>query len=1770
MVATPTKVQILKALNSANQRLAAFKRAKEEPVAVVGMSSRFPGAPNTEAFWELLSRKRNAITEVPTSRWDIDAYYDPDPGMAGKMSSRYGGFLDGVDRFDAQFFEISPNEARSLDPQQRFLLEVSIEALEHGNQPLEKLSGSATGVFFAVSNFDYASRFFGFENDIDAHLGTGTLVSPAAGRLSYFLGARGPSMVIDTACSSSLVALHQALASLRSRESDLALVGAVSMILSPNLSIAFSKARMLSADGRCKTFDANADGYVRSEGCGVVVLKRLSDAENDRDNILALIRGSAVNQDGASGGLTIPSGPSQEAVIRQALRAARLTPADIDYIESHGTGTSLGDPIEANALGSVFADRETPLIVGSVKTNIGHTEAAAGVASLIKVIMALQHSEIPSHLHFNSQNPHVPWSALPLEIPTDARPWRRGEKPRAAGISSFGFSGTNAHVILSEAPSPAEVQSAHGKRPLHILTLSAKVPAALEQQVEQYRQLFLDNSDLDIADVCFTANCGRTHFRERLALVVSEPSQALEKLTAYQAGQSDDCIHRADGKDTIQVALLFSDEQAANTDGVHCFYGELPVFSRAFDRCNAALRAISNAAESNPTEQAAQSHAELFALEYAQSTLWQSLGAKPAALMGQGVGEYVAACLAGVFSPEEAIGLVVQRERYLRASPDVAEYHLQTFRRSLTKIDFKKPQIAVVSTAATDENRVNTKEYWINQLTAPAAIRHGAKALYDRGIDVFLGLGPGQSILNECRRALPDGYGTAFSTLHEDGDDWAALLEPMAYLHAQGEQIDWSVYHQEHACRGVALPTYPWQHERHWVENKKRDIGISGGDHPILGRRIRSSVLQPGLLLFEAQIGLSTLPYLADHRLYKEVVFPTAGYVEAALTAGAELFQPENSERILLLETFRIEQPLLLRNDGYPTTVQTIVTPAQTGHELEFLSLSPTEPGEWTRHAKCHLSSVPRQHGMTFAHDLSALKRNIDIPIDIAGYYQAFLDVEVDYGPGFQLIRSLHRAQSGEVLGLIELPEDTDEHGGYHLHPLLLDGCLQLLAAALSKADDNDNTYFLVQLAKLSLFRRGSSRLWCYLHRSDEQGSGLLSSFDLHLLDDKGAVIAELLRLQVRRAGRDELLTEHTNNWLYDITWESQPLASQTMTHAPRRWLILSNQGDETGEQLAEQLRERGGRCTLVSQGESFEVLREDHYLLNPMEPQDFDKLFAQVSPSRSSAYDGIIHLWSLDRTGGSLSAVVEDALDSCSGVVHLVQALMRSPAHQKHNPRLCLVTRNAQALTAAPLTVQRAPLWGLGRVILLEHPKLEPLLVDLGEAHDSDWQALLGEILVSEREERQVAYRKGERYVARLERALPSDIGSATDVDSSGTYLVTGGFGSLGLQVARHLVAQGVRHLLLLGRRGAASAAARAVVREFENVGTSVGIVKVDIGKPDALPILRDALEKSGRPLKGVVHAAGVLDDGLLLEQSKERFAAVMAPKVQGAWNLHRLTESMSLDFFVCFSSMSAIIGAIGQANYAAANSFMDALCQHRQAQGLPALSIGWGPWKGTGMASDVTLQSHWDKIGIGSIPPERGVSLFGKLLDSPLSYVGAMPMDWGKYPYENRFFANLKGRTQKDVSSASLLDKLNNAAAEEREMLLIDYLEGLICSILGYRTRTTFSTSQGFFELGMNSLSSLELRNILENDLNCHLPSTLTFDYPTIQKLANYLIIELFEEEIPVEDGDDSTFDAAEDGRYWARDDQQQEPHRQLTEADDPEEIARRLAAQLGMEWE
>ncbi len=1528
--------QALLALDKMSAKITRLERAQTEPIAIVGMGCRFPGGANDpESFWQILHNGIDTIKEVPSSRWDLDAYYDPDPETLGKMYTREGGFLDAkVDEFDAEFFGLAPREAVIMDPQQRLLLEVSWEALENAGVAVDQLAGSQTGVFVGINTADYSQLQMKVRdpNNLNAYFFTGNTASVAAGRLSYLLGLQGPSIALDTACSSSLVTIHLACQSLRTGECRMALAGGVNLMLSEEGPIILSRMRALAVDGRCKTFDAAADGYGRGEGCAFVVLKRLSDAIADNDNILALIRGSAINHDGRSSGLTVPNGIAQQKVIRAALANAKIEPNQIDYVEVHGTGTSLGDPIEVEALAKILSDghsQERPLMLGSVKTNIGHLEAAAGIASLVKVVLAMQHQEIPPHLHFQTPNPAISWPDLPLMIPTEATSWQtEAEQRRLAGISSFGMSGTNAHVVLEEAPEvklpPKEVE-----RPIHLLTLSAKSEGALTELTERVTEYLKINESESLSDICFTANSGRSHMEHRLAIVTQQQAQSIAQLTALRAGQEVTGGFRGlvPRSNKPKVAFLFTGQGSQYLDMGRQLYETQPTFRKALQLCDKILRLyldvplleilypdeVTRAASNLKLDLTAYTQPTLFALEYALFQLWRSWGVEPNVVMGHSVGEYVAACVAGVFNLEDGLRLIAYRGKLMQALPSEGEM-VAVF------ADEKLVKVAIESSAG---------------LISIAAIN-----------------GPKNIVISGERGAM------------------RAVLKKLEAL-----KVDF------------------------------RHLKVSHAFH--------SHLMEPMLDSFEQ------------------------------IARSVEYAPPQ----IRLISNL-------------------------TGKSIEGREIAQAE--YWCRHIR---ESVRFSAGMQAVHDCNC-------------------EVFIEIGP--------HPVLTG--MGRQCLPEEA----GVWLPSL--------------RRGHEDWQQILQSLAEL--YVRGVRVDWRGFDRDYPRRRLPLPTYPFQRQRYWLESLAQLSQTSQPH--------EAFNDWFYEVEWQSKSRENnQSHTAAipatvPGRWLIFADQNNRIGTTLANLLEERGESYALIFPGEAYQATDGIHWQLDPAKPEDFQRFLTEIAAIDERPCRGIVHLWGIDVAPleNFVDSWANDQLLSCGSVLHLVQAM--SAVKLASLPRLWLVTQNAQPISqTASLAVTQAPLLGLSRVVAIEHPELWGGQIDLAADDVTQAATCCLEEIWQPDTETEVAFRQGQRYVPRLKRQQVAT--RATDnlqLKSDGTYLVTGGLGGLGLKLTKWLVDQGARHLVLIGRRGA-SPTAREEIERLQAAGAEISIIKADITQHPQVQNVLAEIAESLPPLRGIVHLAGVLDDGVLLRQNWERFVKVMAPKIAGAWNLHLLTQGLSLDFFVSFSSIASLLGSPGQGNYSAANAFLDSLAHYRQGQELPASSINWSPWGETGMAAELGSlgEQRWAAAGVSAIALSEGMEVFERLLTGSAAQTGVLPVNWPRFfqhfatEVEPTFLSQIASETYSQAGNepnwksqkSQLLQKLTAASAKQRPAILTAHIQQDVATVLGRERSQIIDPQLGFFDLGMDSLMSLELKNRLQGSLGQTLPSTLLFEYPTIKALVEYLIAEV-----------------------------------------------------------
>lgn len=1477
------------------------REAAVHDIAIIGFGCRFPGGANSaESFWSLLKNSDDSIVDIPKERWDINEYYDANPDAAGKMYCRKGGFLDGIDLFDATLFEISRREANHMDPQQRLLLETTWEAFENAGVAPDKVKESQTGVFVGITSTEYGNRLTADVNRIDPYSITGNTSNTAAGRLSYFYGLHGPAMAVDTACSSSLVAVHLACQSLRSGESRMALAAGVNLILDPMGTIAASRARMLSADGKCKTFDASADGYVRSEGCGVVVLKPLADAEKDGDTILAVIRGSAVNQDGSSSGLTVPNGPIQEAVIKEALYQARLQPEDVSYLEAHGTGTPLGDPLELQAANAAYRSghesletKPEALLVGSVKTNLGHLESAAGIAGLIKVVLSLKHNQIPAHLNFETPNPHIPWSELNVKVPTSITSWPKGGR-QIAGVSSFGFSGTNAHVIVESYKEPTDpfnsndvIEKTDGN--YYVLPISAHTEEALLALKEKHRILLLEristgnnsleNQALSALSLCYGASTSRQHFK-------------------YRAG---------------------------------------------------------------------------------------------------------------------AIG------------------------RTLTELE---------SNLSVDEL---------------------------------------QSVPDNHQPKFSEGW--ALNTLRDYIAGSAAALDHYGELDVALKFLP-----------KANLPSYPFQRKHYWIENStntKRHlhVGYSHLDHdiPIGFPGEALALADSDKRYFHLMINSAALDFYDDHRVYGKAVFPAAAWLDAALQTAKVVLLEESA----CIEDLQVLRPLVFE-DGVSYKIQTVIEPVNGGdtQQIKFFSQElESDSAHWVLLAEALVSKVAVSEATKSAQQLtleSMLKPEIGSSqdwknIDPGELYQRYKDLHLDYGEAFRTVKSL-RYQSNKSLGRVEIDDSR-------LLPALLDGCFQIAGLACPQLDEK-LTFLPVAIEKTEWFGNGTRAGWCFAEHivpgNDESISeneqaikvGQVVTLDLSLFNTEKQLIASVsgLTLKAVPKGRQSLVNLKSKEaQVLNIQWDELALNFSPDRANQYHWLLVAS-----NSRLA-----AGLSGYLKSKGASWEYVDPAHF------------------PKQLHSNIQIIFLEGLIASSAS-------AVEITVSLLAIYQKLSALGDQWRLSVITCGAVRVLDDDNVAGLT--QSPLWGLGKVIALEDGDHWGGLLDIESLHtvtsdhiDSRQAEMIDRWIQSTTSESLCAVRGEQLYAARLvpmalnnKPVYSSQASAPSRVSKAASYIITGGCGGLGLQVAKWLSEQGAGHLILTSRSGADATAQAVLIAIQADSETEVSVVAADVTDLAAMQKVVDFAE-SLAPLKGIIHAAGIIDDGILLQQTADRFEKVMAPKVNGAWNLHKLTDDKELDFFVSFSSTASVLGVTGQSSYAAANAFLDSLAGFRGSLGLPALTINWGGWKDTGMAAQLSEKDieHLEQVGVKALRPEEGLRILGLLIsqrDAVSESVAVLDVEWGtllktysieKTPSILRLIRTAGEKTNstfkpesRETITASLFQSLTEARNTQRLALVEGFLFQQLREVL--EVDSDFDKSIPLVNMGMDSLMAVELRSRVQKGLD------------------------------------------------------------------------------------
>ncbi|MGC9543275.1 SDR family NAD(P)-dependent oxidoreductase [Streptomyces sp. UG1] len=1716
-------------LHETRLRLMENGTGHHEPIAIVGMACRYPGGVTSpEDLWRLVTEETDATTELPAERgWFTEELYDPDPNRPGSIYVRESGFLRGAENFDTEFFGISPREALAMDPQQRLLLEVSWETFERAGLVPDSLKGSRTGVFTGVMYGDYGGRLaHRLPEDVEAYVATGSAYSVASGRVAYTLGLEGPAISVDTACSSSLVALHLAVQALRSGECDLALAGGVTVMATPTSLIEFSRQRGLAPDGRCRPFAAAADGTALGEGVGMLLVERLSDAERNGHRVLAVVRGSAVNQDGASNGLTAPNGPSQQRVIRAALDSARLTPADIDAVEAHGTGTTLGDPIEAQALIATYGQErpgERPLWLGSVKSNIGHTQAAAGVAGIIKMVQAMRHGVLPRTLHVDEPSPHVDWQAGAVRLLTEPVAWPDSGRPRRAAVSSFGISGTNAHVILEAAPA-IEDTPVEAALPVVPWLLSGKTEPALREQAARLRD-FVAASAVDAVRVASTLATGRSHFTHRAAVTGTTTDELLAGLDALARGQHVPNVVQGTAGSGGKVAFLCAGQGSQRPGMGHDLYTSFPVFAAALDEVCAHLDPLLDRplrdvmfAEPGTPEAALLDHTgytqpALFAHQTALYRLLEHWGAHPDYLIGHSLGEITAAHLAGVLSLPDACTLIAARARLMQSVPASG---------AMIAVEATEDEMRPHLTDGVDIAAINGPTSIVISGDTPAVLAlaqhwkdHGRKthqlpvshAFHSPHMDPILtdfhtvaaGLTyhhPQIPVISNVTGNLatpeqltsPDywtdhirqavRYHHGIQTLDAHGATTHIHLTPQTdplttatHLHTTGTPLNWPTILP--TTPPTDLPTYPFQHHPYWLhphpDTDVTNAGLDTAHHPLLGA---TTDLPDGSHLHTGRISTTTHPWLADHTVHSTPLLPATALLELAL---------HTTHHTHTLTDLTVSAPLVLPEQG-AVDLQVLVGPADDAGCRSFTARSRPVGGQvaevpWSVHASGTLAAgsvaVP-------AVDLGIWPPEGATPVDVDGFYGDLRDRNLEYGPAFQGLEAAWRL-GDDIYAEVTLPEGVVGES-YGIHPALFDAALHTVF--LSRTGEQEGELPLpFAWSGVSLSMTGVRTLRVRLSPVDDM------SVALELADEEGRPVATVESMTVRPVNVEQLRrATGLHDTLFRVDWDLVPSESEV--------------GDTA--------------LPLVVIGEAAQLTTawDGPVLCHP----DLDALRKAVEDG--AAVPGLVFVPAARLLDAAGSGAPESAV-AARAVTRRALALFQDFLGDERlaAARLVVVTRGAVAADewAGISDLAAAALWGFVRSAQTEHPGRFGL-VDLDAT--GVVPTCLPDALAAPAP--QLLVREGAVLEPRLTRMPGPADGTFPSLDPEGTVLLTGGTGALGSVLARHLVERhGVRHLLLTSRRGPDTEGAHQLRADLAELGAHATITACDAADHDALAALLTAIPDN-HPLTAVIHTAGVLDDATLHTLTPEQLDTVLRPKADAAWNLHHLTHDHDLTAFVLYSSVAGTLGTGGQANYAAANTFLDALAVHRRAHGLPATSLAWGLWEQDGgMAAGLggPDRSRLGRAGLVPLTVSEGLAAFDAALGADRAVVVAARLDRAQIRAQGEHGtlpALLRGLVREpqrpaDAKGATGVPELRRQLAgrpeSEQRGLLLEFVRHQVASILGHRSPERVEAERGFLDMGFDSLTAVELRNRLAAVTGLRLPSTLIFNYPAPTVLADFL---------------------------------------------------------------
>ncbi len=1643
--------------------------AAAEPIAIVGLACRLPGAPDPDAFWAVLVEGRETVGEYPAGRSrELDRVYSENLLHGTSEICRRGGFLPHLDYFDAQFFGISPREAALIDPHQRLLLELAWETLEDAGVPASKMAGTRTGVFAGIWTSDYEHSVFECSREPDFYATTGGGRYSASGRVAYFLDLRGPSLTVDTACSSSLVAIHLACQSLRNGESEMAFAGGANVILRPDITQAYSSAKMLSPDGRCKFGDASANGYVRSEGAALLLLKPLSRALADGDRIRAVVRGSAMNNDGRSSGLLIsPSRSAQEALLKRAWEDAGISADDVDYIEAHGTGTAVGDPVEIGAIANVMAGRSRGrCAIGSVKTNIGHTESAAGAAGVVKVVLSLEGGYIPASLHVKTRAPAIDWEKSPVALQTSTQAWPAERETHIAGVSGFGITGTNAHVVLESFPASRQTPDT-GRTQL--LLLSGNTEEALESSVKRWHDRLGSDSAwaASMDDVAYAAAVGRDHHDFRLAVLAKDRTELERQLGVWLRNEEQTGIRmgRRRAVANHRLAFIFPGQGGQWAGMGRCLFHDEPLFRDSMAVCDALIAkhtgwsAIEKLVNREPMTDIDIVQPCLFAVMGALAALWRSWGIEPAAVVGHSMGEVAAAVAAGGLSLEDGAAVVCHRSRLMKRASGrglmaLAELSYDDAERLVANYNGR------VSVAAAN--------------SSTSVVLSGDAELVD---EIVTSLETRETF---CRRIQVD---VASHCAHMD-PLCSELVAALRDIHPREGSIP-----MYSTVTGV-IERGPKLDPEYWARNLRQTVRFSDA----LGK-----LMEDG---FDTFIEINAHPVLL-HSVEEE--FRRAG--KNLVAVGS--MRRDHEERAELLGAIGA-----LHVNGFPIDFRRIY-PRGAGAHRPACSL-PLYPWKRERHwiddsrVRAGNSGVhpdlgvrtessiepgtelweiqlkPFTSGIEFA--AWFLEVAVAASSTMLGSERVILDdVEFESGPGestgqlvFRAIepgrwalRVSERTEAGWItrcsaeirLATEEHDNPTDSHAttSFEMPPDKQSPIAFLLRQSAGKASGDQ------RLARIRRVEWTGVKPGVRLIGSVVAGQGKDGS--CRIVTGENALVLNLEGVQF------EIGSLIRSENVYDLVWRLQPALP---AGRPEGLSVIICRPGGVGEKLAEALGTNKRDAICVERAEQI--------------PEAIE---VSGAPCRRIICESFAE-------GNDPEAAAVAAMAAVRAA--------QTAASIGGSPRLWLLTEGAWKVAESEIDISAAQgsIWGLARVIEREHPELRCSTIDVSPNAGPEAINVISALLRADTDEDQLAVRGDRHYAARytMREAAPE---CDPPFSPEATYLITGGLGALGLEIADWMSRLGARHLALTSRR-LPSIEAEQRIELIRSRRCEVRVVAADIANEAEVARVFDAIDQMP-PLRGIFHLAVVTEGALVASLERKSINAVMRPKAVGAWTLHRRTEKSNLEFFVMFSSVAAAISQPGQGSYAAANGYLDSLARYRRSMGLPAMSIQWGPWTGLGLAlQEGAIKSlrGYQNLGIRTLSVREALGELGRAMRVNTPNCLVLPVQWEEFvksmggavpPIFSELFATYG---VKNAPSASIRDRLVEAHSEkERGDLIERHVREELAAVLK-NTAARIDRDKPLGSIGLDSLMALEFLRRLAASTGVRIPVTSIFNYPTLRLLS------------------------------------------------------------------